>query len=129
VPLVVVMVMTSGRPSGLDGWFERTPTTPSVLIIEDPSERWVEAIVGSRIRTIDVVIVADGGWAMSRTVARLREVAQLGVVLAPGDHRIVGGRRVLQDQSISVGGGRIDISAHPSDLVVDVIVGAAPDDG
>ena len=127
-PVIVAMLMTSNGPTNLDGWFERTASTPSVLVIEDPTERWVEAIVGSRIRSIDVVIVADGGWTMARTIGRLREVADIGVVLAPGDHRIVGGRRVLKDRSIAVGSGWIDISAAPSGLEIDIVVGATSGD-
>lgn len=128
VAVLVVVLMTSSRPAELDGWFERTSTTPSVLVIEDGSERWVEAIVDARIRSIDLVVVGDGGWTTARTVDRLREVAELGTVLAPGDHRIVGGRRVLEDQSIAVGPGWIVITAEPSSLEIALVVGAMPGD-
>lgn len=127
-PLAVVIAITSGEPTELNGWHERTATTPSVLVIEDPTERWVEALVDQRIRAIDVVIVVDGGWTTARTIEHIREVADVGVVLAPGDHRIVGGRRILEDQSIVVAGGRIDISAQPSELEITVVVGSSPDD-
>ncbi len=129
VLVVVAMLMTSRGSTELDGWFERTASTPSVLVIEDPTGRWVEAVVGSRIRAIDVVIVTDGGWTTARTIGRLRQVAEIGVVLAPGDHRIVGGQRVLESRSIPVGSGRIDISPLPSRLEIDVVVGALPGDG
>lgn len=129
VPLGVVAAITSSRPAELEGWHERTTATPSVLVIEDPTERWVEAVVSQRIRSIDVVIVADGGWTTARMVERLRDVAELGLVLAPGDHRIVGGRRVLHDQTIAVAGGRIDITAQPSALEIAVVVGASAGDG
>lgn len=129
IPLGVVVAITSSRPTQLEGWHERTAVTPSVLVIEDPTDRWVEAVVGHRIRSIDVVIVADGGWTTARMIERLRDVAELGVVLAPGDHRIVGGRRVLHDQSIAVADGRIDITAEPSALEIAVVVGALASDG
>ena len=129
LPLGLVVVMTSSRPAELEGWFGPTESTPSVLMIDDPTQRWVEDVVGSRIRSIDVVIVADGGWTTARTIDRLREVVDLGTVLAPGDHRIVGGQRVLQDRSILVGNGRIDIFAQPSDLEIEVVVGATADGG
>ena len=128
-PLSVVVLLTMSRTAELEGWFERTDTTPSVLVIDDPTQRWVEILVANRIRSIDVVIVADGGWTAARTIERLREVADLGLVLAPGDHQIVGGRRVLEDQSLLVGSGRIDIFAEPSTLGIDMVVGATADDG
>lgn len=127
-PLIVAVVVTSRKPAELDGWYERTTSTPSVLVIDDPTQRWVEALVDQRVRVVDMVIVTDGGWTTARTIERLREVADLGVVLAPDDHRIVGGRRVLADQSIVVGGGRIDILARPGELEISVVVGSSPDD-
>lgn len=129
LPLAVLLMMTATRPAQLDGWFSRTGSSPSVLVIDDPSQRWVESVVESRIRSIDVVIVGDGGWTSARTIDRLREVVDIGVVLAPGDHRIVGGRRVLHDQSIQVGMDRIDIAAKPSALEIEVVVGGAVGDG
>lgn len=128
-PLVLTLFISSNRPTSLDGWYADTESSPSVLVIEDPSERWVEAVVGSRIASIDVVVVTDGGWTTSRTIGRLREVVDIGVVLAPGDHQIVGGRRVLEDVSVVVEGGRLEIAAMPSELQIDFVVAALSGDG
>lgn len=127
-PLLLTLVLSSNDPTNLDGWHAGTQSSPSVLVIQDPSERWVEAIVGSRIESIDVVVVADGGWTTARTVGRLREVVDIGVVLAPGDHQIVGGRRVLDDAWVLVGDGRLEISAKPDELEINFVVGASSGD-
>lgn len=129
VPLTVAALATASDSASMNGWHPATRSSPSVLIIEDPNLRWVELVVDNRITAVELVIVADGGWSTARAIAGLREVLDIGVVLAPPDHSIVGGRRVLEDLRIGTESGWIDVSTNPSRLDIEIVVVDPPRDG
>lgn len=126
VPLLVTVSVTSTSEPRVDGLY-RGPSG-WVLVLDDPGRRWVDELVVARVTAIDTVVAADGGRSTANAVARVREVAVIDVVLAPGDHRIVGARRVLDDLSVLVDGGYVEIVAQPSELRVEAVV-AEPGDG
>lgn len=119
--LGLMMVATAPAATVVTGWYPRTASTPSVLVVREGGPR-ADDLIAARIHTIDVVVMPRGGWSAAQTVARIREVADVGIVLAPGDHRIVGGRRVLANTTLVVGAGVLRISAGRSQLDVDLVV-------
>lgn len=125
VPLAAAVWLSSSAPAELDGFYQRSGDRVSVLVLDDPNRRWVDEIVQARIREIDVVVAADGGWATARALDRLRDVADIGAVLAPGDHRIVGGRRVLEDTHLVVVGGRLQLSPAPGRIDIEFVARSA----
>jgi competence protein ComEC len=86
-------------------------THPSVLILPANSDdRAVEGVVDVSPDAIDVVVVRGGHRGMSVVVRELERVADLGVVLAPPHHTVVGGTRVVQPTVIDSRVGPITIS-------------------
>jgi ComEC/Rec2-related protein len=118
--LQLVPDVLSGRTAP-PGWYAATDSTPSVLVVDDLGARHAEQLVAAKIDRIDVVVVSSGGWAAAQAVMRMREVVDIGVVLAPGDHRIVGGRRVVEDVELAIGDGLLVIVARPSQLSVELV--------
>ena len=61
---------------------------------------------------------------MGQIVADVERVAMVGEVLAPPDHRVIGGRRLLESISISLQGGDVlTIGSTESGLAVSVSEG------
>ncbi len=121
VAVVAVWAVPSTQSHALPGWHPASGGLPSVLVI-DGTEPDADGVIAARISSIDIVVVSDGGWSSARAIDRLREVVEVDLVLAPGDHRIVGGRRVLVDTVIMVDGGHIEISASQSELEIVTVV-------
>jgi len=111
----------SGR-AALPGWYDATGSTPAVYVIDDLGARHADLLIAAKIASIDVVVVPSGGWSAAQAIARVREVADIDVVLAPADHRIVGARRVVDDLRLVVGEGVLAITARPSQLSVEFVV-------
>lgn len=124
VALTIVWMIPANRSQPLPGWHPAANGRPSVLVI-DGAEPAADGVIAARITSIDVLVVGDGGWTTARMIDRLRDIVRIDVVLAPGDHRIVGGRRVLVDTVVDIDGGRIEISPSRSGLdIVTVVDGA-----
>ncbi len=84
-------------------FFPQTDTTPSVLLVHSRSDqRLVEALVDSRVTSIDVVVLERGNSSTAQLMRNVVQIAPAGVILCPPLHRIVGGRRVLDPLAIVV---------------------------
>ncbi|MFW2383750.1 MAG: ComEC/Rec2 family competence protein, partial [Acidimicrobiales bacterium] len=69
----------------------------SVLVLEaSADDSVVEDIVAINPDTVDVVVVKGGHRGLSKVVRELGQVAEIGVVLAPNLHTVVGGTRVRE---------------------------------
>ena len=101
-------------------WISGSAATPSVLILESSaSTAAVEAMIHHGIRSVDVVIIEYGNRSTSRLVADLSEVVDLGLVLAPPQHRVVGGRRVLQTATITTRTSVIELTPADERLLIE----------
>ncbi len=117
VALLAGLVATSGSSGSmrlLDGggfYIFDDRARPSVLVLAaDADDRVVEEIVNLDPDVIDIVIVRGGHRGMSVVVREIERVADLGVVLAPPHHTVVGGTRVLAPIVIESRIGPITIS-------------------
>ncbi len=119
--VAALWVIPATQSRALPGWHPASGGLPSVLVIDGTGPA-VDDVISARISSIDIVVVSDGGWSAARAIDRLRDVVEVDLVLAPGDHRIVGGRRVLVDTVITVAGGRIEISPSQSELEIVTVV-------
>lgn len=104
----------------VDGWIPSTSGSPSVLIVRDPVDVDLERLIEAKIGSVDLVVVADGGWFMARALDRLRDVVDVGEIWAPPDHRVVGARRVTHPTQIEIDQGQIVIVPGPSDLMISI---------
>lgn len=81
---------------------------PSVLVIGgDAGLRSVESCRRLGIRSVDVVVTQSGGRSTGALIGALAEVAEVGRVLAPPMHSIVGARRQVEPLTIPTGWGQL----------------------
>ena len=103
-------------------------TSASVLVIPaSADERLIDSVVTRRLGAVDVVVVESGGRTVSALVVALRDVMRVGVVLAPPQHRVVGGRRLLAPMTVAVDGARIEVSPLSDDRLEIVVLDPSSD--
>lgn len=83
-----------------------------VIVPSDATERLVEELVDARVRKIDLVVALGGGRRVADIVGELDHVAEVGAVLGPPQHRIVGASRVLQDTRVETDAGLLVITVE-----------------
>ena len=103
-------------------WWIETASGRSILVIaSDADNRLIDDLVAHRIRSVDLVILEGGHRRLGQIVADVERVAVLGEVLAPADHRVIGGRRLLESMLIPLQGGDVlSIESTESGLLVSV---------
>ncbi len=85
-------------------WWPPTTQTPSVLIVSSVADgRLVDSLVQQRVLTIDLVVLERGSRSNGALLGQLGEVAGLGLVVAPPDHRAIGATRLKKPIQIRVG--------------------------
>ena len=90
----------------------------SVLVVSSRADdRLIDSIVERRLGVIDVVVVEGGGRTMSALVTELRDVTTIGTVLAPPQHRVVGGRRLLAPITLEVGDATLTVAPLTDDRI------------
>ncbi len=106
-------------------WWIETASGRSILVIAtDADNRLIDELVSHRIRSVDLVVLEGGHRRLGQIVADVERVARVGEVLAPADHRVIGGRRLLESMSISLQGGDVLwVDSTESGLVVSVLQG------
>ncbi len=88
----------------------------SVLVVSaSADDRLIESVVERRVRVVDVVVLETGGRTMSMLATELGGVVDAGVVLAPPQHRVVGGRRLLAPVELEVGGSSLTVGPVDDD--------------
>ncbi len=103
-------------------WWIETASGRSILVIATEADnRLVDDLVSHRIRSIDMVILEGGHRRLGQIVADVERVAVVGVVLAPPDHRVVGGRRLLEPMVIPIQDGST-LSIQPTESGIAVAV-------
>jgi ComEC/Rec2-related protein len=119
--LLVGLVATSGNSSTtheLDGggfYISNGPAQPSVLVLAaNADDRVVEGIVNLDPDVIDIVIIRGGHRGMSEVVREIERVSDLGIILAPPHHSVVGGTRVLTPVVIESRVGLITVAPASS---------------
>lgn len=124
IAMVGVMALPS-PPSGstelLGGgrWFPSMQDDPSVLVVNSSADqRLIESLVEHRIRSIDIIVITGSSRPAGRLGNEIVDLVAPGVVLAPGQHRVHDGQRVLEPMVIQAGDWVIEIS--PSDDRLDV---------
>ncbi len=128
--LLTTVPMPPRGPVELAGGARHWPATASVLVIPaSADERLIDSVVERRLASVDVVVVESGGRTMSDLVVALRDVMRVGVVLAPPQHRVVGGRRLLAPMTLVVEGARLEVRPLSDDRLEVVVLdtGADPD--
>lgn len=80
-----------------------------------PSVRLVDELVEARVRVIDVVVARGGSRRVSTVVGEIVEVAEVGVILGPPQHRIAGARRVTTELTIATDDGPVRIAVASPD--------------
>jgi len=86
------------------------------LVLDRPHlETVVEAALDARIRGIEVVVARHGGRTTRDVVAALRDVVDVGVVLAPRQHRIPGADAVRERVVIGEGWPRLVLTPSGGD--------------
>lgn len=82
----------------------------SVLVLSSGADdRLLESVIRLRLGTVDAVVVETGGRTISELVNELRDVIAIGAVLAPPQHRVVGGTRLLEPTEVRVSGTTLQI--------------------
>lgn len=106
-------------PGGGD-WFPATADTPSVLVLRaGADDRLIDAVVRQRVTGVDIVILERGHRPAAALAQQLRQVVEVGVILAPPQHRVVGARRLLEPLTIDVGAaGELRVDPGTDQLAV-----------
>jgi competence protein ComEC len=111
--------------SGLDGgglWIPAAEGHPSVLVITaGADERLLDALTGSRILAVDVVVVEAGSRPAAELAGAATDLAPAGAVLAPPQHRVVGARRVTTVLAIPTGSGTVVVTPSANRLTVSIV--------
>ncbi len=88
---------------GESRWFPAMLEAPSVLVVAgDARPSLVELIVDRRVVAIDVLVMERGDRRSGDLARAIAEVADVGVILAPPQHRIPGARRVTEPIDLGV---------------------------
>ncbi len=83
-----------------------------VIVPSDATARLVEDLVDGRVRKIDLIVALGGGRQVSDVVRELRYAAEVGAVLGPPQHRIVGASRVLHDTVVPTDAGLLVVTVE-----------------
>ena len=95
-----------------------------VLVVDRPRlDVVVDQFVLRRIDTVDVVVALHGGRTTRDVVAVVHEVASVGLVLAPSQHRIPGAVRVATPMRLGDGVTSLAVEPAPDDRLVAGFVG------
>jgi len=95
------------------GWYPSGPGSGlSVLVVgADAGLRSVESCRRLGIRSVDLVVAEGGDRSTGSLVGALVDVVEVGQVLAPPMHSIVGARRQVEPLAVPTGWGRLVVEA------------------
>jgi competence protein ComEC len=80
------------------GWYPAGVDTSSVLVVTSTAyERSVEQCFDAGVRHVDVVVLERGGSRTAEVAGALREVIDIGIIVAPPQHRVIGANRQTVD--------------------------------
>ncbi len=90
---------------------------PGAVLVLDAGtdQRVVGAILENKPAAIDVVVVTIGHRGVSTIVREIRSLVDIGVVLAPPHHTVVGGVRVLDDVVLDTSVGPVTVEVESDD--------------
>ena len=102
-------------------WLPPAADLPSVLVVtREADRRLLDSILDVRIRQIDIVVSESGGGEAATVSRAVAELAAVGIVLGPPQHRIVGATRVTSDLLIETGQAVVRITTSPTSLTVEL---------
>ncbi len=124
VVLAASVPVAPARPSvcgpGI-GWYPPGPDTGSVLVVSaDAYRSSVERCFEAGVRRIDLVILERGGSTTAELVRALDEVADVGTIAAPPQHRVIGAQRQVVGFEVPTGVGILQVEPSADGMTLQV---------
>jgi competence protein ComEC len=102
-------------------WFPGGAGRPSVLVVTgDADDRLLEEVLAHRIGRIDLVISEAGQGEGAMTAAGVNQLATVGLLLGPPQHRIVGATRLQTELTVPTSSGELSVVSEPTELTVTI---------
>ncbi|MCP3990010.1 MAG: hypothetical protein GY724_13120 [Actinomycetia bacterium] len=102
-------------------WIPAVGEKPSILVVSGGADRrLLDEILGHRIGHIDVVISEEGNGVGARTARGVAELAQVGLLLGPPQHRIVGATRLQSEVTFTSPIITLQVTPEPTRLTVTI---------
>ncbi len=91
-------------------WHPPADGRPSVLLAEtEVGIRSIEGCLDAGVSEADVLLLEKGDRSTAEVAAALVDVVDIGIILAPPQHRVRGGHRVLETTRIETVSGNIEV--------------------